>query len=230
MIDLGLAALAKKAVDSKPRHFVTPAILLAVVDQESHCANLFIDTKPGSMYALNMQDAIIHKVRDKTGKVINRISTGLKESEIRQWITLPETIDGWQVPREFAGQKSKFRFEYGWWKHYANISNREERFRLSSSWGLVQFMGFNVVGNSGKTGEAAIKMIQRFAADVPEQLLHAAGTFDDLLVRAHGDVLRAYKGYNSGDVDSENSAVIARAQAVAAGAIKIQEYLKGVNK
>ncbi|HEY9792076.1 MAG TPA: hypothetical protein V6D22_16840 [Candidatus Obscuribacterales bacterium] len=228
MIDLGLISLAKKAVALKERHFITPAILLAVVNQESHCANLFIDTKPGGQYALNVQDAITHKVRDKTGKVINKIATGLKESEIRQFITLPDQIDGWQVPKEFAGQKSKFRFEYGWWQHAAYTKlPKQERFALSTSWGLVQFMGFNIVGNSGKTGDEAIKLIQRFAADVLMQLEYAAGTLDTLLIRANGDVFKMYKGYNSGDVDSEDPAVIARAKAVAASAIQIDTEIKG---
>lgn len=226
MIDLGLVAAAKKAVAAKPRKHVTPAMLLAVCDQESHCMPYFVDTKPGSQYALNMGEAIVHKVRDKHGNVLERIPTSLKESEIRGYITLPEEVDGWKVPKELAGQRAKWRFEYGWWKHYGKMTNREERFMLSSSWGLVQFMGFNIIGNSGKTGGDAIAFIRKFACDVPLQLLYAAGMFDDLLTDADGDLLRAYKGYNSGKIDSQDPAVIARAKAVVANAARIKLQIK----
>jgi len=220
MIDLGIIATAKRAVETKPRRFVTPAILLAVVMQESSGVAIFIDTKPGSLFAANMYEAKYPAIFDRDGKIIGRANTGLTDQEIKQAVIIPAEIDGWRVPKELVGKVAKFRFEYSYWKRYGSLP-KVERFRMSSSWGLVQFMGPNVV----KGAKDPDLFIQRFAADLPLQLLYAAGMIDDLLGPA-GDVERMYRAYNSGNPDSKNSKVVARAVAVEKSAISISAYLR----
>jgi hypothetical protein len=229
MIDLGLIAQARKAVSSKPREHVTPAILLAFVLQESSGVPYFIDTKPGSLYAANIAMAVVHKIRDKHGRVVRTVETGLTAGEVRQAIVIPPEIDGYKVPPVLVGRPAKFRFEYGYWKRLGHLP-KMQRFRMASSWGLVQFMGPNIIGrwqgdgdpSNGDKDEDRDRFIQRFAADIPLQLLYAAGMIDELLEQAGGDVDGAYRGYNSGDVNSSRPDVIARAKAVA----KSHEQLK----
>lgn len=231
MIDVGLIARAKKAVESKERKHVTPAILCAFVMQESHGCPYFVDTKPGSIYRLNTNAAISYKATLKgrlltpeeckergldpndsprmPGKII-KIDTGLIEAEIRAAITIPNKIGNFDVPAIMRGKLAKFRFEPGYWKKYKQLS-KIDRFLYSSSWGLVQFMGPNI---SPQPDRAGIEFIKRFMADVDLQLLYGAGMIDDLLKRAGGDPHKAYRGYNSGNVNSTNQAVIKRADNV----------------
>ena len=226
MIDPGLIAAAKKAVEAKPRQFLTPAILLAVVLQESRGVPYFTDTKPGSLYALNVADAIVHTVRDGHGNPIRQVVTGLKEPEIRQAIIIPEIVDGWRVPRSMVGQRAKFRFEYGYWQNYGHLE-KMHRFRMSCSWGLTQIMGPNITDQL--IGDPADLFIQRFAADVALQLLYGAGIIEGLLEKSHGSVDHAYRGYNSGQIDSTSVAVINRAKAVERSALEIALQIGSTN-
>lgn len=222
MIDPGLITLAKKAVETKPRKHVTPAILLAVVMQESHGMPYFVDTKPGSIFAANIYDAQYPPIW-KDDKIIGRATTGLRESEIRQAITIPEVLGKWRPPRAMVGKMAKFRFEHSYWKRHGHL-DKMERFRMSSSWGLVQFMGPNIT--KGMDRDDADYFIQKFAADVPLQLLYGAGMLDDLLIAAEGNVDHAYRAYNSGNPESKNAKVIARAKGVERRALEIDLYLK----
>lgn len=221
MIDRGLIAAATKAVESKPRHFVTPAILLAVVLQESHGVPYFTDTKPGSQFKMNVFGAMSytkHYRRPDGTKTSTTYQTGLKESDIRRMTTIEKELDKWEVPAVMAGQLAKFRFEYSYWERYSSLPT-EKRFLMSCSWGLAQFMGPNI------TKPDKIDFIRRFRADVPMQLLYAAGMIDELLERTNGDVNRMYRAYNSGDADSEDLAVLARAKSVATSAEQIKSQL-----
>lgn len=223
MIDLGLIAAAKKAVATKPRSFVTPSVLLAFVMQESHGVPYFEDTKPGSLYSINVHDAMFPARCDEHGTIIERLNTGLLEKEIRQAIIIAPDINGYRPSRAMIGQPAKFRFELSQWNRFGSLP-KMQRFRMACSWGLVQFLGVNIVGKL--TDDTADEFIQRFAADTAMQLLYASGMIDELLVRTHGDVDRAYKGYNSGDIDSHNAKVMARSKAVAINAIAIETQLK----
>lgn len=223
MIDLGLIALARKAVASKPRDYITPSILLAVVMQESGGCPYFIDTKPGSLYHLNVGAACKYfkkrRKPDGSWETLGPFFTGFKPNDIRQMITVPDEIDGWRVPQAMRGHLAKFRFEYGYWERFNNLG-KTDRFYMSCSWGLVQFMGPNI----SKQGD--IGFIKRFAADVPLQLLYGAGMVDDLLTNNHGDLVKAYKAYNSGNPNSTRRDVIDRAEAVARRALEIELELK----
>lgn len=222
MIDVGLAAKARKAVDSKPRSFITPEVLCAFVMQESHGVPYFVDTKPGSIYRLNVAAAITYKVKNRVTGEVSKLQTGLTEKDIREIITIPDKVGSFDVPAVMRGKLAKFRFEPGYWRRYSTLARRD-RFIYASSWGLVQFMGPNI---SPKPDAAGIDFIKRFMADVDLQLLYAAGMIDDLMIRgsklqpdaAIKDlpkeeqlVHRAYRGYNSGKVSSDKPEVIARA-------------------
>jgi hypothetical protein len=210
MIDPGLVAKARKAVDAKPRTHVTPEILCAFVLQESAGIPYFVDTKPGSIFRSNVNAAISYKAKLKDNGGIIRVSTGLTEPEIRAAITLPDKVGLFDVPAIMRGKMAKFRFEPGYWKKFPALS-KIDRFLYSSSWGCVQFMGPNISKNPDRAG---IEYIKRFMADVDLQLLHGAGMVDDLLKKSHGDVNLAYRGYNSGNIHSTDPAVISRANNV----------------
>lgn len=238
-LDRGLVALARKAVAAKPRHYVTVHDLLAVVQQESHGMPYFTDTKPGSIYSLNVAAAITYhkKVRarnslgqplvDEKGNPVfvrKAFNTGLTQRDILKAIIIPEQIGSFRPSKTLVGQKAKFRFEYGYWERFSNIADPIQRFRMASSWGMVQFMGPNISGKLA--GEEADLFIQRFAADLDMQLLYGAGLLDELLVRARGSMDHAYRGYNSGDVNSDNPDVIARAKNVAKQAVIYESELR----
>jgi hypothetical protein len=223
VIDLGLLAALKKAVTAKPRKFLTPAILGAVVLQESGGVPYFIDTKPGSLYRLNILGAVKYRhVTDRSDgtRTVQMIETGIREREIRDVIMIPPMVEHYQVPKIMRGQLAKFRFEPSYWVQYPNLA-KMDRFLYSCSWGLGQVMAPHL----GQPDALGFNFIRRFMADTDLQLLYAAGMVEELLERADGDVLGAYKGYNSGDVNSENAAVIARAQIVARSAQQIQRYV-----
>jgi hypothetical protein len=223
MIDVGLVARARTACGARQRKYLTVSQLLAVVMQESGGVPYFIDTKPGSIYALNLADAITHKIRDDHGNVIGVVPTGLKADEVRDLIRLPEQINGWSVPRDLVGRMSKFRFEYAYWRRYQSL-DKVARFRMSCSWGLGQFMGANVAGKLQQP--EAEHYVHKFAADIPLQMLYTAGEMDRLLILADGDLDQAYRGYNSGNIHSLNKSVIARAHNVVARERDIAASLK----
>lgn len=199
-LDLGLIACAKKAVAAKPRKHVTVPDVLAVMLQESHGVPWFLPTDP--QFKLNMRAAC-------------RI-TGMHESKLRQLIVIPDEVLGWKVPEQMRGKFAKFRCESGYWAKFHEY-DLPDRFYRSCSWGLGQLMGAHLKD----TGE-----IRRFLSDIALQGLWCAGMMDDLMTRADGDLFRAYKGYNSGSVDSTQKAVIERATAVVKTRAQVAAYLK----
>lgn len=231
MIDLGLLSSAAKACLAKPRAKVTPSILAAVVMQESGGAPYFVDTKPGSLYSVNMSDAVQHvmKQRMPDGRlvVIGSISTGLTRKDITEVITIPAQVGNYRVPIAMAGRLAKFRFEYEYWKENAHIADLKDRFLFSCSWGLCQFMGPNI---SKEPTTEGLGFIKKFIADVDMQLLYGAGMIDHLLVANHGDIEAMYRAYNSGSANSHDPKVIARAQAVHINAVKIDQFIESRKK
>lgn len=271
MIDLGLLKFIEEAIAKKPRRWLRPSTLMAVIMQETHGQPFFIDTRPGSLFSLNMLGSEKYNKtdpHDKRKKIV--IVTGLKRAEIQKWITIPKQIGDWKVPPAMVGKLAKFRFEPGYWERYRKeIPDDYSRFIYSCSWGLVQFMGPNI---SKTHDQAGIDYIRRFAADIPLQLLYGAGMVEDLLERASKPISaekikfwkdggwvydpiskknvripplkpeifeactkatqieRAYKGYNSGRIDSTDPAVIRRAQAVKKGAADIETYIQSLKR
>ena len=208
MIDFGLVAAAKKAVTAKPRQHVTPAILCAVAIQESSGVPYFIDTKPGSLWSLNLRDAKRH--------------TGFTERQIRDMITIPLKIGKYVPPRIMQGQLAKFRFEPGYWNKYAHLA-RTDRFYYSCSWGLCQFMGPNISKDPDTKG---IEFIKEFMANTDLQLLYGAGMLEELLDTNHGDLFKSYCEYNSGDPNCKAPAVIRRAKDVVEKAREVQLFIR----
>ena len=225
-LDLGLLAQARTAVAAKPRKFLTPEILLAFVYQESGGVPYFIDHKPGSLCYANIYSAVGYKrtlKKDDGTKQVIRVFTGLTAMQITKEITLPEKVGNFTVPKVMRGQLSKFRFEPGYFikhkKRYPQLS-LIDLFLYSSSWGLVQFMGPNIV--KSPTPEN-LEFIRRFRADPAMQLLYGSGMIDDLLVKTNGNVHHAYRGYNSGDVNSTRADTNERADNV----MKLLKSIKG---
>lgn len=225
-IDPGLYARAQKAVGAKTRKHVTAEMLVAVVMQESGQSPIFIDTKPGGLCAANIKMAVEYykyKKDPATGKKIRigPFKTGFTEADVKRMMTIPERVGSFQTPKELAGKLCKFRFERGYWekKAYAHLEP-EHRFYMSCSYGLTQHMAMNI------TRDLSMEAIKRFMADIDLQLLYGAGTLDSLLTRANGNLLRAYKGYNSGNIDSDNADVIARAGNVVAHHKQVLAWVK----
>jgi len=217
-IDLGLLESARKAIAAKPRHFITPQVLLAVVMQESHGMPYFVDTKPGSQYKQNVYGA-------------TRPYTGLTEKDVRGAILLPAKIGDFEVPKTMQGQLAKFRLEPSYWHRYTPdkyplLADKIMRFYFCSSWGMVQFMGPNI---SHEPTAEGIEFIRRFSADVGMQLVYGAGMIDGLLQANHGDVDAMYRAYNSGNPHSHDPAVIARAQSVTRSALEIGRFISTRN-
>lgn len=188
MIDLGLIAAARKAVASKPRRFVTPAHVVAVAMQESHGVPTF--TPWEAQYRANLRAAIN--------------ITKMNEGEIRKLIIIPVAVNGWKVPTMLVNKFAKFRCEPGYWKRFRDLP-AADRFYMSCSWGLGQLMGAHLPDANA---------VRRFLADVPQQVLWVAGMMDQLLISSHGDLKRAYAGYNSGDIDCQDRAVLHRCDEV----------------
>lgn len=231
MIDQALVAAAKRVVASKPRNHITPAMLLAAVMQESSGVNYFTDFAPDSLFHANVTAACRYYKKKKLadGQIIRLgpYNTGFSPADIKRLIAFPAKVSSkigadWAVPPGLIGKFAKFRFEYGYWENrdIARLPN-EQRFYASCSWGVVQFMGPNI------SKEYDASFIRRFAADIPLQLLYGAGELDKLLTRTDGDLFRAYKAYNSGNPESQDPEVIARANAVVRRAALLDQPPKG---
>jgi hypothetical protein len=174
-LDPGLVAICKKALEAKPRRFVTLPDVLAVALQESSGVATFTPWDP--QYKLNMAAA--------------RAGTGMGEADIRKLIVIPALVETWKTPAIMVNKFAKFRFEKTYWESLTHLE-MPERFYKSCSWGLGQLMGAHLPDTNA---------IRRFMGDVQEQGEYLAGMMDSLLVEAEGSLVGAYCGYNSGHVD-----------------------------
>jgi hypothetical protein len=208
-LDVGLIANAKKAIAAKPRKYITPAILLAVIMQESGGCCYFLDLKSASQFKMNVYGAMAYNKKDSDGK-INRIYTGFNENNIRNMSIIDPKIQDFIVNKQLVGKIAKFRFEPTYWEKYSHLVP-ETRFIFSCSWGLPQFMGSNI---SKVLDDIGALYIKRWRADIALQLETASTFIDELLEQSKGDVNRMYRGYNSGDINSTSPEVIYRADAV----------------
>lgn len=140
--------------------------------------------------------------------------------DVLAWAVLPETIGPWKVPDYLAGAIGKFRTEPSYTENLLNRypDNQELVFRISSSWGLTQVMGRNLVvlGKSQEWQKKVIKDLTHFASNPVWQLHWAADFLDKLLVSAKGDLHKAYVGYNAGSITSIDLAAHVRAAEVVA--------------
>jgi len=153
--------------------------MLAVIKKESSYSPVFLEGE--------------RQFRENLATAVN--ATGLRETEVRALITIPARIGFWKVSRELAGRLAKWRLEPAWY-----VKGMQEdflhAFYWGSSWGLVQFMGFNVCPNINDPGLP--NKIQRFAADIPMQLLYCAGELEKLLILSNHNRPLAFTRYNAG--------------------------------
>lgn len=178
------------AVKERPRRYLTPAILYAVIMQESGGVPYFNETD--KQFNINMGSAILN--------------SSLSPNQIKTIITIPDNINGIVIDPFMAGKMAKFRFEKGYWKKFPEL-DPVTRFRVSCSWGISQVMGANISKTKGL-------QIQLFSANIKQQLSWTANELERLLRLASGDVFKMYKGYNSGNINSTNLDVINRAREV----------------
>lgn len=157
----------------------------------------------GGVAIFNPTDKLF-KSNLKTAKSISL----LPEDKILEIITIPGKVGDFVVPKELAGKVAKFRLEPGYWAKYKD-RDPETRFRMSASWGLTQVMGANIA-----TGSSANLNILHFSANIEWQLRKAADMLEKLLILSKGDINKMYRGYNSGNINSLNPAVLLRAAAV----------------
>ena len=225
IVDLGLINKTEKACALKPRKFVTPAILCAVAIQESNGIPYFQDTKPGSIFSMNLGPAICYhkKIGEVDGKpIFAAYKTGLYEKDIRRIITIPAKVNNYQPAKQMVGMMAKFRFEPSYWERNAKLENLEERFLYSCSWGVMQFMGPNAAYNLGPC-EAGFNRIREFMCSPDMQLAAGADYIENIMAKISGhDCEHMYREYNSGNPNSTNPDVEKRALAVAARAKEIQ--------
>ena len=200
MIDPALIAICKKAVAAKPRKHVTTSDVVAVAMQESHGVPTF--TPWDVQFKLNLRTAV-------------RV-TGMSEADIRKLIIIPADVNGWKTPAIMVDKFAKFRLEPSYWGVNRELENAD-RFYKSCSWGLGQLMGVHLSDTAH---------IRRFMADVSDQALWIAGMIDSLMTASDGSLFRAYKGYNSGNTESQNKDVIARANSVCIFKNQVEAQIK----
>lgn len=185
-----------EAMKAKPRLHLTEQVLISVLLQESgDFKSTFVKTD--EQYRKNMSAAIK--------------GLGKTEAEVLKLVTRSD------------GQIAKFRFELGTYisPKFKNV-NPTDRFYLSTSWGISQTMGYNIVGKQTKNIPS---LCLAFAANEAYSILFAAGSMDTGMTRAFNSpaVLKkdlkslAYHGYscyNSGSVIPKNPSVAKKCQEV----------------
>lgn len=180
---------------------VTIADALAVCQQESDCIPVFKVDDP--LFAVNLGTAV------KT--------TGLPKTMIGEAITIRKG--------PYVGQMAKFRLEpsYWDWAQKQRLNSLQMMLMMSCSFGVgQQMMRWAVPAGQVETWTA---FVENFKADTGLQLQYLLGNLKKLLDEAEGDLDRAYRGYNSGDINSQNLAVMARAANVVKLRNEIQSAL-----
>ena len=192
---MSIDELISKAVAAKPRQFITEEILRSVLIQESgDLKSTFVKTDP--QYRANVSTAMKHL--SKT------------EAQILELVTLPN--------RTIA----KFRFEPGTYQKYPSVG-WPARFYLSTSYGVGQVMGYNLVGK--KPAKDAASICLGFAGREYEQVLRCCNSMEEGLRRAFNSpsVLKkdlksltyfAYCAYNGGQLITSKQDVLKRAKEV----------------
>lgn len=200
-----LPPLYSKIVNLLPpgRHnYVSPAAVIAVCLQESNGSPTFL-----------LSDA---QCKDNL-KAAMAITT-LPQQLLIDALTIKSGV--------LAGQIAKFRCEPGYWEWTATkqIPSVSLRFLCSCSIGIGQQMIRWVLP---ATKDAWDEFVESFKTNVDIQLEYLIKALEKLLGETEGDLFKAYKGYNSGDIYSTNPDVIERAKHVVALRDKAQLMLQG---
>jgi len=195
-------AVIKKIPMAPEYKILPPSAVIAVCIQESKGVPTF--NEKDELYALNL---------DAAAK-----GTKLPPSLLRDAMKIK------QGP--LTGAVAKFRFEPSYWewsgKH--GLSSPTERFLCSCSIGIGQQMMRWVLPADEKEW---LPFIENFKGNVDTQLSFCIKEMHRLMVATKGDLFRAYKGYNSGNIDSKNADVVRRALRVVNLASIVDKQLKG---
>ncbi len=204
-MSIDLPPLYKEVINhlpTKPVHYTTPAVMIAVFLQESEGSPTF--TPLDDLYKANMAAAT-------------------------KYTTLPELMlmDALLIKSgPLAKSIAKFRFEpsYWAWSGGHQLSSPTERFLASCSFGVGQQMMRWVL--PPKTSDW-LSYIENFKGNVDLQITTAIDKISDLMRVTNGDLFEAYKGYNSGNIKTADPAVIDRALNVVRLRDMVQKQLAG---
>jgi len=195
---------AKELIKIADYKHVTPEDVIAVCEKESGCNPIFQHEDP--LFIANMGAAY----------------EGSKLPRQMIW----EAILIKKGP--YSGHMAKFRFEpaYWEWSGTQRCNSLQLRIQLSCSFGIGQQMMRWIIPH-GKPDEW-IAFIENFKADTGMQLKYLLSNLNKLLQKTGNDLDHAYRGYNSGDINSDNLAVLVRAENVVKARNKIREELNSM--
>lgn len=177
-------------------------------------------------------DVIAVCLQESTGDPVFHPSDPLYRDNINAAIketTLPEALllDALLIKSgPYKGQISKFRFEpsYWLWTKSQQLPSPTLRFLCSCSFGVGQQM-MRWVLPPKKTDW--LPFIENFKGDVDVQVTYVMLKLRSLLIQTDGSLYKAYKAYNSGDPNSKDDAVTARALHVKKLRDIVEQQLKG---
>lgn len=191
---------AKALVATGKYPHVIAADIIAVCMNESHGQPTFSSYDP--LYRINLNDAV-HVTKLPVGMLKDALS-----------------IKG----GPWHGKAAKFRLEPGYWEWalQQQLDTPSEKFLCACSIGIAQqMMRWILPAGEGNWSS----FINDFMGSLSLQMAYLAGNLEKLLIEANGDLLKAYKAYNSGDMNSSDPAVIARANRVIAYRSQVQKEL-----
>jgi len=190
-----------KMLSTAKYKYITPAIVIAVCLQES-----------GGDPCFEPQDALLGE--------------NLRAASVTTTLPIAMIVDAMKIQAGiYKGKIAKFRLEpsYWIWTGKQKLSSPTERLLCACSFGVGQkMMRWIVIGNP----DDWIGQIEQFKSSLDTQLAYLIHDMDRLLSSTQGDLLQAYKGYNSGYVNSVDPAVVARAQNVVALAKEVETQLR----
>lgn len=126
----------------------------------------------------------------------------------------------------YQGQIAKFRFEPGYWawSKTQGLPSPTLRFLCSCSFGIGQQMIRWVLPADKNSWPV---FIENFKSDTDIQITYLLLKLRTLMIENNGSLRIAYKAYNSGNPQSRDDAVIARALHVAKLRDIVEQQLKG---
>jgi hypothetical protein len=122
------------------------------------------------------------------------------------------------------GRIAKFRLEPGYWEwsKTQNLPSPTDRFLASCSFGVGQQMMRWVLPLETKKWPA---VIENFKGSIDVQLSYLITNLRTLLINNNGSILKSYRAYNSGNPNSKDPVVIARALQVKSLKATIEQEL-----
>jgi hypothetical protein len=183
---MSLPVFYQKVIAKLPNNMDMAASVIAVCVQESKCCPTFSVSDP--LYQANLKAAADYT---KLPPLLIQEAAMIKQGPLRGFL-------------------GKFRFEPGYWAWSGEhqLPSATDRFLVSCSWGVGQQMMRWVVPSAVDTWPEWVEEFKGSVSLQVDQVIHELGR---LLVETNGDLLRAYKGYNSGNISCKDIAVMTRA-------------------